>query len=849
MTSHTCNSNRSKRGQRPVHNILLTITILCLLGYSSAAQNAELRLNDKEYFEMPGLNVMLASDIYPEGHQGGVSIIQNGLRVATNGDIRLDPTPGYWQPIPKVGERTIDKANQAISVRMSYPDPARDGQGINAINYPDLNFSYTIFVKPEGRSFRIVVDLDKPLPDEWIGRVGFNMELFPGNLFGRSWYLDRQHGIFTQHLNGPQVKDAQGDFQVVPLATGKKLVIAPEEDSQRMTIQAVHGGDVQLLDGRAHDYNGWYVVRSLVKAGATKNAIEWLVAPNALPGWKYGPVVQISQVGYHPGQPKVAVIERDLSDDRRLPATLYRVSENGGLEKAKEATPADWGDFLRYHYLQFDFTDVTKPGMYKIKYDNYETEPFQISAAVYERHVWQPTLEYFLPAQMCHMRVNDRDRVWHGQCHLDDARMAPLDHNHLDGYAQGPAALSSYKPGEQVPGLDKGGWHDAGDYDLRIESQSGTTYGLAQAYEAFKLDYDNTTVDQVNRIVEIHRPDGKPDVLQQIEHGALFVVGGYLSLQRLFRGVIEPTQRQYTLLGDPANVTDNVSYNAAMSKDNTPVDMQNPPDDRWVFTEDNPQRELAVAAELAGTYRALVGFNDTLANHCLKIAEAVWSNTKETNPVHRVHLAVEMLVNTRDSKYADFLVGMTDKICEKIDSTGYIIGPSLALIKNKKYTSSIRQAVKGLKARIDEQASHNPYGIPYNPATLEPGWNIWGAGWAIQNFGMRQYFLHRYFPDIFPNTYMLRALDFILGRHPGSNTTSFVSGVGSKSLTVAYGFNRADWSYIPGGTGSGTALIRPDFPELLTWPFLWQQTEYIVGFGATDYILLVLGAESSLKGK
>src|SRR5690606_15512852 len=98
---------------------------------------------------------------------------------------------------------------------------------------------------------------------------------------------------------------------------------------------------------------------------------------------------------------------------------------------------------------------------------------------------------------------------------------------------------------------------------------------------------------------------------------------------------------------------------------------------------------------------------------------------------HRVHLAVEMLVNTHDSKYADFLVGMTDKICEKIDSTGYIIGPSLALIKNKKYTSSIRQAVKGLKARIDEQASHNPYGIPYNPATLEPGWNIWGAGWAI----------------------------------------------------------------------------------------------------------------------
>ncbi|MES1228330.1 MAG: glycoside hydrolase, partial [Armatimonadota bacterium] len=140
-----------------------------------------------------------------------------------------------------------------------------------------------------------------------------------------------------------------------------------------------------------------------------------------------------------------------------------------------------------------------------------------------------------------------------------------------------------------------------------------------------------------------------------------------------------------------------------------------------------------------------------------------------------------------------------------------------------------------------------PYGIPYRPDTMQPGLSVWGGGWFVQNFGMRQYFLHKYFPDIFPDIYMLRALDFLLGRHPGSNTSSFVSGVGSRSLTAAYGFNRADFSYIPGGAGSGTALIRPDYPELLNWPFLWQQTEYMVGFAATDYILLVLGADHVLS--
>ena len=105
-------------------------------------------------------------------------------------------------------------------------------------------------------------------------------------------------------------------------------------------------------------------------------------------------------------------------------------------------------------------------------------------------------------------------------------------------------------------------------------------------------------------------------------------------------------------------------------------------------------------------------------------------------------------------------------------------------------------------------------------------------------------FLHLGFPEIFKSEYVFNALNFILGVHPGENTASFASGVGVNSLTVAYGINRADWSYIPGGIGSGTALIRPDLPELKTWPFFWQQTEYVLGGGTTDYLLLALAADN-----
>jgi endoglucanase len=72
------------------------------------------------------------------------------------------------------------------------------------------------------------VDLEEPLPEEWIGKVGFNMELFPGFLFGRSYYLDDEQGIFPTQANGPVFFDDDSKIQMTPLAEGKKLVVAPE---------------------------------------------------------------------------------------------------------------------------------------------------------------------------------------------------------------------------------------------------------------------------------------------------------------------------------------------------------------------------------------------------------------------------------------------------------------------------------------------------------------------------------------------------------------------------------------------------------------------------------------------
>lgn len=798
---------------------------------------ADLELNDKEYFETPGLNVIVFSDIYPEGHQTGVTIVQHGVRVAANGDLRLEASPGQWSPVPVAGERTVDRRTQSITQTLSYPDPARDRTGFNPIVYPDLEFTYHITVRPvDGNAFSVSVDLDAPLPAEWIGRVGLNFELFPAYLFGEAWLMDDKAGIFPPQPNGP-IGYIHGEFLAEPLAVGRKLVVAPGKDRQRLVIES-RAGDLELLDGRTNHNNGWYIVRTAVPAGATENAVEWIVRPHVVDNWQSSPVIQVSQVGYAPLQAKRVVIEQDRGDTERSALTIYRLTENG-REPVRSARPENWrGDFLRYSYLTYDFSDIDEPGMYVIEYRAQQSHPFRIGPEVFARHVWQPTLEYYLPVQMCHMRVNEKYRVWHGNDHADDALMAPVDHNHFDGYVQGSSTLTEFKPLEPVSGLNAGGWHDAGDYDLRIESQMGTVWRLAQMIEEFDLDYDATTIDQARQMVEIHQPDGKPDAHQQVEHGLLSVLGAYRSLGRLYRGIIVPELRQYVLLGDGSVQTDNLVHDSALADGEIDGRRSGNRDDRWVFTEENPDRELNAAAGLAAASRVLRNFNPDLSKEALQVAQEVFTNAidKTDNAVPRAFALSELIQATGDVALIDRLLEMQQQLVAEIDEVGWALAKAMPHIDNAGFTAAISSAVKNHQEELARQAGETPYGVPYRP-------HIWGAGWGIQDFGLKQFFFRKAWPEHASPDFYVNALNFILGVHPGENTISFASGVGSKSALVAYGVNRADWSFIPGGVISGTALIRPDLPELKTWPFFWQQTEYVMGGGATNYMFLVLAVD------
>ena len=97
-----------------------------------------------------GINVMYGQDYYPEGHQGGLSILMHDERIASNGDVRLEASPGQWSPIPKPGKREVDAATQEIRVPLHYPDAERDRKGFNPIEYPDLTLLATLLRQKMG---------------------------------------------------------------------------------------------------------------------------------------------------------------------------------------------------------------------------------------------------------------------------------------------------------------------------------------------------------------------------------------------------------------------------------------------------------------------------------------------------------------------------------------------------------------------------------------------------------------------------------------------------------------------------------------------------------------------------
>jgi len=824
-----------------------------------------MRVSDSGYLSTQGFDVTLYDNtfhpIFVDEKNAALEMVLHDERIATNGDVRLLPTPEQWDLVAQLKGRQVDKEHNRLIAQLSFPSYRMD---------------YRLEVAAEPGGVRVSVNLNKPLPEKLAGRAGFNLEFLPSVYLGKTYAVDGSvFGVFPRSPQDamqkapPSADDpkklpyqeewdkAKGYNQPLPLVAGKSMTFAVEDPLHRITITS-ETGPLALYDGRNRAQNGWFVLRTLIPSGKTEGAVVWHIRPNVIPNWTRPPMVAHSQVGYPPNFPKVAVIELDPKFDAPRTAKVLRLAEDGSYKQVFEgpiSAPTPW---LRYTYAKFDFSAVKGPGLYVIEYAGQRTDLFPIAKDVYSR-TWQSSLDGYLAVEMDHVSVREGYRLWHGVSHLDDARQAPPNTQHFDGAWMGPNTDSPFQAGQHIPGLNVGGWYDAGDYDIRAESQYAVIQDLALAYKEFDLKWDELTVDETARTVEMHRPDGIPDAVQQIKHGVLQVLAQIKAVGHPFGEIMEPNLRQYTHLGDAASKTDGRIYSEKLGPNQVDGNFSGVPDDRWAFTTKEPRLQYGASASLAAASQALKGWDDALAKECLDTAIKLWEEERAHPtaiqsrpwpgfPANFAELVVrgeewratlQLLIATNGGDvYKKHLVELFPEAQKGFGFGAWTVVFALPYM-DADFKKQVEEAVRSYKTELDTELAATPFGVP-------PSLRTWGGSITVADLGVRMYFLHKAFPEVVGTNYTLRAANYILGAHPVSST-SYVSSVGTVSKLKAYGNNRADNTFIPGGMIPGYIIIKPDFPECIDdFGFLWFEDEYVIDV-ASRWILAANAADALVR--
>ena len=823
---------------------------------ATASRAQDLQLNDREYFERPGVNVLVFSNSFNGGFNdeknSGIEVIHHGVRTVQGGAVRLNNTPEQWDLVPTMTSRKVDRENGTIEV---------------ALRYDYYDFDSRVVVTNKGKAVEIAVWLDKPVPEALAGEAGFNLEFLPSQYWLKTYTMDgclgrlpryatsqtttRPNSEKPRQFKGFRTYDDRGTGRFVdplPMATGHDLTLATDAPERMIRVSSTDA-ELKLFDGRMLAQNGWFVVRSVLPTGKTGKVVTWTVEPNAIPNWIREPNIGFSQIGYIPNQPKVAVIELDKADTPKATASLMRLNTDGTATEAYKGNIQTWGPYFKYNYVKFDFSEIRQPGVYYIQYGGTRTNDFLIDEHVYDQ-ITDATTDVWVPIHMNHMYVNEGYRTWHGEPFKEGYLQAPPS-DHFDLHQQGATTDTKYKPYELIPGLNVGGFFDAGDFDIETGSNINVVQNFIRTWELFHPQRDETFVSQQQRYVDLHRPDGVPDVLQFIEHGTLNLVAQAEQIGHMASTLSNSVLDNYHHLGDAASITDGLHYDPSLKPYEVSADGKRSgmPDDMWAFTTRSPQLDLRAATMFAAAYHALKGYNDNLAERALTQSKRLMAEASELMKQRRIDRQMDadfdwldgnsqgqMATNlqlygaTKEQQYLDnFNKQIWDALKRNLASNMQTALDAIPYM-DEGYKKKLRPYVEKYNAYIRDFDQQNPYGVPI-------GLGNWAGVNMVLNFGITVNYAHIYFPEIVSKDEVYRVANWLYGCHPYHNY-SFVAVVGAaRPKQVFYGNNRADFSAIPGNVAPGLLFRKPDhFENFDDWPFLWGQNEGTIA-GNTQYII------------
>ena len=155
---------RSRKGAVSSPSMLSRIVACILLSVASSStlfgSDFAMRVTDKNYLDTQGFSVFLYDSTYHpvfvDQKNTAMEMILHGQRIATNGDVRLMPTPEQWDLVATLKGRHADKENNRLTADLAFPT---------------FDLSYTLEVAAEPGGVRVSINLDKPLPRK-TGRPG-----------------------------------------------------------------------------------------------------------------------------------------------------------------------------------------------------------------------------------------------------------------------------------------------------------------------------------------------------------------------------------------------------------------------------------------------------------------------------------------------------------------------------------------------------------------------------------------------------------------------------------------------------------------------------------------------------
>ncbi len=726
--------------------------------------------------------------------EGGfkLEVWQNGGFLARlNGEILLDESGIYtgingWMPYysANITEYKVNAGAGTVVVKGKFPGT-------------QITFSQTYSI--EGSSVVIDTALNNA---DWsvIDWASLEVKFPTGKFTGKKYTTNSGGGYYPQTVNAYE------------LAYGfKSIEISPEAAKLNVKIES-SAANLYLADDRYYDNETFQVGASFEKKSNPSFRIK-ITAPASSSGGggddgdgggdgggdqgvsAKGLIIHVNQLGFAPGDEKWTIVEDTNHTGIQAVARLQRKFKDGSWRTVRQydvdAEESRWGS----RFIRFDFSDYTQEGTYRISFDNSKSVSFRIGRNVY-KNLHGGTLGTYIPIQMSHISVSVGS-LGHGKCFMDDGIHIGPNYQGPDFYQSLGTMEPDSEPGKHL-GLNLGGWHDAGDYDINVANNSYMVLLLSWSFERYGDTRDNYGIKWNRQELSTSKGNNVPDMVEQIAWGAEWLLSMQQENGRVYDAVVARSHEQWSAEKSPEKMTDNRVYAGSVAPGSVSNTSQ-VQDDRHVYTNTTTPNLLKFIAATSAASRAVRNYDYQLSNRLVTAAERAWQYFRSHDQIwvgqhdqykygkEQMMLAgaAELYRTTGKGEYLNFIKnnrswidGMSVQWPGYINSFGnWFALPFLARLDSA--DNDIRDRVRNATQRwVNYNSgveSGNIFGV-----NIENLSKWWGSNGDFLGFASTYAILYEEFPSIVPAKRGKRYMHWVLGLHPGSDY-SFVTGVGANS--------------------------------------------------------------------